>query len=185
MCLICLQDRAHYLICLFSLSFLNFIVGFHIHNFQFRLSRQERIKPMNHITDKTYSEKNCSHCFWSLNVSPHPLGFCDYVCYKFFSSKRSTCSLTLLAFKQKWKLLSFMSLLHLMKIRIRNFNFLVLEIKCTFKYSEIKTTSERLVLKSASHTINVHLLFHQIAGSIGVFQLHMKLYAYEDKIKNS
>ena len=41
----------------YFLSFLNFIVGFHIHNFQFRLSRQERIKPMNHITDKTYSEK--------------------------------------------------------------------------------------------------------------------------------
>lgn len=80
----------------YFLSFLNFIVGFHIHNFQFRLSRQERIKPMNHITDKTYSEKKIVlNCFWSLNVSPHPLGFCDYVCYKFFSSKSKALVLSI------------------------------------------------------------------------------------------
>lgn len=78
-------------------SFLNFIVGFHIYNFQFRLSRQERIKPMNHITDKTYFEKKkiVLNCFWSLNVSPHPLGFCDYACYKFFSSKSKALVLSL------------------------------------------------------------------------------------------
>ena len=57
-------------------SFLNFIVGFHIYNFQFRPSRQERIKPMNHITDKTYFEKkNCSQLFLGFECQPSSLGF--------------------------------------------------------------------------------------------------------------